>query len=296
MNIEDFISVFYLPFTEYTFMSRALWGCLLLSLSATPIGVFLILRKMSLTGDAMAHAILPGAAIGFLVSGLSITAMTIGGVIAGSLVALLSGIVARHSRASEDSSLAAFYLLSLAVGVIIISVKGSSVDLLHVLFGSILALNNDALLLLTAITSITLICLALMYRALVWECVDSHFFKSISRLGEVAHYLFLLLVVLNLVAGFHALGTLMSVGLMVLPAAIARFWSNKLGLILVIAFVVALVSCFCGLLLSYYFSLPSSPAIILVLGVFYIISILCASRDYFMRCLVSFSPCKETSK
>jgi len=134
--ITDLYSLFIEPFIEFSFMQRALWGCLVLSLSATPIGVFLTLRKMSLTGDAMAHAILPGAAIGFLVAGVSITAMTIGGVIAGCIVAVLAGVVARHSSAEEDSSLAAFYLLSLASGVLIISAKGSNMDLLHVLFGS----------------------------------------------------------------------------------------------------------------------------------------------------------------
>jgi len=277
---------FIAPFSEYTFMTRALWGCVILSLSATPIGVFLTLRKMSLSGDAMAHAILPGAAVGFLVSGLSITAMTIGGVIAGCIVALLSGMVARHSRAEEDSSLAAFYLLSLAVGVLIISSEGSNVDLLHVLFGSTLALNNEALILLSGIASITLLLLSLIYRALVLECVDPAFFKSVSRLGPYAHYLFLLLVVLNLVAGFHALGTLMSVGLMILPAAIARFWSNRLGVIITLSFIFAAISCYLGLLLSFHYEYATSSAIILVLGIFYISSIFLIKQcgSFFINC------------
>jgi zinc/manganese transport system permease protein len=79
------------PFTEFSFMQRALVGCLAISISAAPIGVFLMLRRMSLTGDVMAHAILPGAAVGFMVAGLSIGAMTIGGIVAGCAVALLSG-------------------------------------------------------------------------------------------------------------------------------------------------------------------------------------------------------------
>jgi len=281
---------FIAPFSEYTFMSRALWGCLVLSLSATPIGVFLTLRKMSLTGDAMAHAILPGAAIGFLVSGLSITAMTIGGVVAGCIVAFLSGMVAKHSRAEEDSSLAAFYLLSLAIGVLIISSKGSNVDLLHVLFGSTLALNNEALILLSAISTVTIITLAVIYRALVLECVDPAFFNSVSRVGTIAHYLFLLLVVLNLVAGFHALGTLMSVGLMILPAAIARFWSNRLAIIIVLSCVFASISCYIGLLLSYHYEYATSSAIIIVLGVFYIASIILIKQcgSFYFSCPTIF--------
>ncbi|MCG6201892.1 metal ABC transporter permease [Psychromonas antarctica] len=274
----DLYGLFLEPFIEFSFMQRALWGCLVLSLSATPIGVFLTLRKMSLTGDAMAHAILPGAAIGFLVAGVSITAMTIGGVIAGCIVAVLAGVVARHTNAEEDSSLAAFYLLSLASGVLIISAKGSNMDLLHVLFGSVLALNNDALILLTSIATVSLVSLAILYRPLVFECVDPAFFRSVSKLSSVAHFSFLLLVVLNLVAGFHALGTLMAVGLMILPAAVARFWTEKLGTMIVIAFVTSVISSYFGLFLSYHASFATSPAIVLVMGCIYIVSLLIGKR------------------
>src|SRR6187399_3565545 len=102
------------PFTEFEFMRRALAAIIALSLGGAPIGVFLMLRRMSLVGDAMAHAILPGAAIGFLVSGLNLFAMTTGGLIAGFTVALLAGLVARNTELKEDASLATFYLVSLA--------------------------------------------------------------------------------------------------------------------------------------------------------------------------------------
>ena len=136
------------PFVEFDFMRRALVGALALSLGAGPIGVFLMLRRMSLVGDAMAHAILPGAAIGYLFAGLSLGFMTMGGLIAGFVVALLAGFVTRVTVLKEDASLASFYLLSLAGGVTIVSLKGSNVDLLHVLFGSVLALDDPTLILL----------------------------------------------------------------------------------------------------------------------------------------------------
>src|SRR5690349_23511789 len=109
------------PFTEFEFMRRALAAVVALSLGAAPIGAFLMLRRMSLVGDAMAHAILPGAAIGFLLSGLNLFAMTTGGLIAGFAVALLSGLVSRSTGLKEDASLATFYLASLAIGVTIVS-------------------------------------------------------------------------------------------------------------------------------------------------------------------------------
>jgi zinc/manganese transport system permease protein len=262
------------PFLDFAFMRRALLGCIAISIGATPIGVFLMLRRMSLTGDAMAHAILPGAAVGFLVSGLSLGAMTIGGLVAGMAVALLSGFVTRVTALKEDASMAAFYLISLAGGVLIVSARGSSVDLLHVLFGTVLALNNDALILLCSITTITWFALALLFRPLVLECADPTFLRSVSRLSAITHFAFLALVVLNLVAGFQALGTLMSVGLMILPAAAARFWAQGIGAMIGVAVLVAVLSSATGLLLSYHFSLPSGPAIILVAGGLYASSVI----------------------
>jgi len=261
------------PFFDFAFMRRALLGCIAISIGATPVGVFLMLRRMSLTGDAMAHAILPGAAVGFLISGLSLGAMTIGGLVAGMAVALLSGFVTRVTALKEDASMAAFYLISLAAGVMIVSTQGSNVDLLHVLFGTVLALNNDALILLCAITTVTWFTLAVLFRPLILECADPQFLRSVSRLSAITHFAFLALVVLNLVAGFQALGTLMSVGLMLLPAAAARFWAQGIGAMIGVSIVVAMASSAAGLLLSYHYSLPSGPAIILVAGAIYAVSV-----------------------
>lgn len=265
---------FITPFAEFGFMRRALLGCVAIALGATPVGVFLMLRRMSLTGDAMAHAILPGAAVGFLVSGLSLGAMTLGGIVAGMSVALLSGFVTRVTALREDASLAAFYLISLAAGVLIVSLRGSNVDLLHVLFGTVLALNDEALFLLCSIATVTLFLLALLFRPLVLECADPAFLRSVSRLSALTHFTFLGLVVLNLVAGFQALGTLMAVGMMILPAAAARFWARGIGGMIAVAMVLAILASAAGLLLSYHVSLPSGPAIILVVGTFYVFSLL----------------------
>ncbi|MGO3931231.1 metal ABC transporter permease [Rhodopseudomonas pseudopalustris] len=262
------------PFIEFEFMRRAFAGLLALALAGAPIGVFLMLRRMSLAGDAIAHAILPGAAIGFLISGLSLFAMTIGGILAGFVVALLSGLVSRVTQLKEDASLAAFYLVSLALGVTIVSLKGSNIDLLHVLFGNILALDDPTLLVIAFNATLTLIVLALIFRPLVIECVDPLFLRTVSRAGGPAHMIFLGLVVLNLVNGFHALGTLLAVGLMILPAGIARFWARDISAMLVIASASALLSGYAGLLLSFHTEVPAGPAIILASAVLYLLSVL----------------------
>jgi zinc/manganese transport system permease protein len=261
------------PFVEFGFMRRALVGAAALSLSGAPLGVFLLLRRMSLVGDAIAHAILPGAALGYLAFGLSLGAMTIGGLAAGVAVALLAGLVARATTLREDASLAAFYLLSLALGVVLISTRGSNVDLLQVLFGSVLALDDATLLLLAAVSTATLIGLALLYRPLAMETLDPAFLASVSRSGGLAHLGFLLLLALNLVAGFHALGTLLSVGLMILPAAAARLWSDDVTAMIGLSMLVALLASLSGLLLSYAQGWPTGPTIILCAGALYLLSL-----------------------
>ena len=261
------------PFVAYGFMRRALIASLALALGCGPIGVLLVLRRMSLMGDAMSHAILPGAAIGFLLAGLSLPAMSLGGLIAGLCVALAAGVVSRTTQLKEDASLAGFYLTSLALGVLIVSARGSNVDLLHVLFGTILAVDAPALMLVAAISSLTLLTLAVIWRPLIAECFDPGFLRAVGGGGSIFHVVFLALVVLNLVAGFQSLGTLMAVGLMMLPAAAARLWARNVWSLTVIAVLVAFLSGLIGLLASYNFSTASGPSIILTAGFVYLGSI-----------------------
>lgn len=267
------------PFIEFGFMRRALIACIALSISATPLGVFLLLRRMSLVGDALSHAVLPGAAIGYLISGMSLVAMGIGGFIAGLAVAMLSGLVSRKTQLKEDASFAGFYLGSLALGVTLVSLRGSSVDLLHVLFGSILAIDSSAMIMVGIISSVSLLMLACIYRALVIESFDSLFLRvSAGKWLAVIHGIFLALVVINLVAGFQILGTLMSVGLMMLPAASARFWARDLPHTLLSAMIIGILSSVVGLIWSYYASLPAGPAIVLSATVIFFISVLFGRR------------------
>lgn len=267
------------PFIEFGFMRRALIACIALSISATPLGVFLLLRRMSLVGDALSHAVLPGAAIGYLISGMSLVAMGIGGFIAGLAVAMLSGLVSRKTQLKEDASFAGFYLGSLALGVTLVSLRGSSVDLLHVLFGSILAIDSSAMIMVGLISSASLLMLACIYRALVIESFDSLFLRvSAGKWLAVIHGIFLALVVINLVAGFQILGTLMSVGLMMLPAASARFWARDLPHTLLSAMIIGILSSVVGLIWSYYASLPAGPAIVLSATVIFFISVLFGRR------------------
>ena len=274
------------PFTEFPFMRRALVSMLALSLSAAPLGVFLTLRRMSLLGDALSHAILPGVAIGFRIAGLSTTAMALGGCAAGLLVAALAGLVSRFTTLKEDASLTAIYLLALAGGVALISGHGSQLDLLHILFGSALGVDPQGLHLVAAVSSFSVLAMAWMYRGLVLESFDPAYLESGSRLlqrGWVWQQGFLMLVVVNLVTGFQTLGTLMAVGLMMLPAISARLWHDSLPAQLANATAQALLASAAGLLASYYLDTPSGPTIIGCAGVLYLLSLLAAPGGWFPR-------------
>jgi len=267
------LDVLYSPFVEFAFMRRALLGGVVLALSAAPLGVFLMLRRLSLIGDAIAHGILPGAALGFWLAGLSLPALTLGGLVAGLGMAGLAAWITRRTGLHEDASLAAIYPISLASGVLLLGLAGKKLDLLHLLFGSALAVDQATLSGMLWVSATSLSCLALIYRWLLLDSLDPLFLRSVSRFGALAYGMFLTLVVLNLVIGFQAIGALMVVGLMMLPAAAARFWSRRLAILLPLAALSGALCVWLGLLLSYYAALPSGPCIVLLAGLAYLLSV-----------------------
>jgi zinc/manganese transport system permease protein len=264
------------PFSEFAFMRRALVATLALSMSSAPLGIFLTLRRMSLLGDALSHAILPGVAIGFMLFGVSLTAMTIGGVLGGLIVVALAGLVSRSTVLKEDASLAAIYLMALAMGITLISSQGTQLDLLHILFGSALGVDRQGLTMVAGVATATVVAMAVLYRGLVLESFDPVYLAASGRRSWVWQQGFLMLVVINLVAGFQTMGTLMAVGLMMLPAVSARLWHDTLPAQLVNASIQAMLAGFSGLLVSYYFNTPSGPTIIGCAGALYGISLLIA--------------------
>jgi zinc/manganese transport system permease protein len=232
-----------------------------------------------------------------MVAGLSLGAMALGGVLAGMLVAGISAAVSRFTTIKEDASLAAIYLVALALGVTLISANGTQLDLLHILFGSALGVDQDGLLLVAGVSTVSVLGMAWMYRALVLETFDPIFLNASRRTGWggwsglghggawVWHQAFLMLVVVNLVAGFQTLGTLMAVGLMMLPAVSARLWHDTLPAQLMNASLQAALSGVAGLLLSYHFDTPSGPTIIGCAGALYGASLLLAPNGWLPRYL-----------
>ncbi|MCT4655025.1 MAG: metal ABC transporter permease [Cohaesibacter sp.] len=259
----------------FAFMKRAFVATTILSVSVTPVGAFLVLRRLSLAGEAMAHAITPGIVVGFVTAGLSVFSLLIGGLIAGVGVAIMTALLARKTILRSDASLASLYLIALAAGIFILSAAGSAVPLKSFLFGSILGIGDPTMILLAIVATVTLVSFAFLLRPLIISTCDPVFFEAQTKRPWLIEQGFMVLLVLNLLAAFKTLGTLMAVGLMILPATAARSWASTITSQLVLGFLFALASCWIGLTLSYLFpQTPSGPAIVLVAGAFFLISAL----------------------
>jgi zinc/manganese transport system permease protein len=272
----------FFPFFEFEFLNHALIASIVLSISAAPLGVFLLLKRLSLIGDALSHSILPGVAVGYFLFGFSLPGMTVGGFLAGILIILVSQWVSQKTNLKQETSFATFYLISLALGVLLISAKGSQVDLIHVLFGNLLSLDQPTLNLIMIVMSITIVFFGLAFKPLVLEAFDQEFYQlKVMRfkgwkkfLLQGIPFFFLIILVLNLVSSFHAIGTLLSLGLIVLPAATASLWVKTIGKLIMFSLAISLLGCYSGILLSYHFDLAIGPTIVACIGVIYIVSLI----------------------
>lgn len=255
------------PFQDLAFMRAALIACLALALSNGVVGTLLVLRRMSLDGDVLGHAVMPGAAVGFLYGGPSPTWLSLGGLASGLAVAALSRIIASE-RTQREAGLVVFYLFALALGVQLVDWRGSNVDVMRVMFGTVLAIDRQALLQIAAASSVVVLAVAALYRPLAVGAFDPVFLRAVGRRAPYA-MLFLGLVVLTLVASFQAFGTLLALGPLLLPAAAARCWGLGAAGSMVLATAFGALASVAGLLASYHLDLPSGPAIVLAAGLLF---------------------------
>jgi zinc/manganese transport system permease protein len=265
-------------------LSRALVACIALVVSGVPMGVFIMLRRMTLVGDGMSHAILPGAALAMLAVGTaSLWHMAFGGLIAGLIIAALAGLLQRFTLLKEDASFSGLYLIAMAAGVLIVSDEHDAHALIDLLFGDAMRISASLLTMIVTVATITLLALATLYRGLVIECIDALFLRSVGGRSWVYNQGFMVLMVINLIAGFQTMGTLMALGLMLLPAMAARFWAKNIDSMIAVALIVALPSALIGLLLSHYYHLPAGPTIIMIIGACYVLSIVFGSQGGLLR-------------
>jgi zinc/manganese transport system permease protein len=262
------------PFSEYAFMRSALVACMALAVASGPLGTLLLLRRMGLVGDVLSHAVMPGAAIGFALAGSALAVLSTGGLLTGIAVVLLMILGTRFGAQREDASLAAFYFASIGVGVLVVSLRGTNLDLMHVLLGTVLAIDVPALVLIVAIASVVVAVLALLFRPLAIQSFDPAFLRTMGGSDTLYRAVFLVLVVLDLVAGFQAFGTLLAGVPLLLPAAAARCWAQRVGPLVGLSIGFGMVAGYGGLLVSYHLNVPSGPAIACAAALIYAVSAL----------------------
>jgi zinc/manganese transport system permease protein len=267
-------SILVAPFSEYAFMRSALVACLALAVASGPLGTLLLLRRMGLVGDVLSHAVMPGAAIAFALAGSALAVLSVGGLLTGLAVVFLMALGTRFGAQREDASLAAFYFASIGVGVLIVSLRGTNLDLMHVLLGTVLAIDVPALVLIVAITSVVLAVLALIFRPLAIQSFDPSFLRIMGAGDDTYRVVFLTLVVLDLVAGFQAFGTLLAGVPLLLPAAAARCWARRIGPLVCLSVGFGAAAGYAGLLVSYHLNVPSGPAIACAAALVYAVSAL----------------------
>jgi len=267
-------SILVAPFADYAFMRAALVACMALAFASGPLGTLLLLRRMGLVGDVLSHAVMPGAAIGFALAGSALTVLSTGGLLTGIAVVLLMILGTRFGAQREDASLAAFYFTSIGVGVLIVSLRGTNLDLMHVLLGTVLAIDIPALMLIVAIASVVIVALALFFRPFAIQSFDPAFLRSMGGSDSAYRAIFLVLVVLDLVAGFQALGTLLAGVPLLLPAAAARCWAQRIGPLVGLSIGFGIAAGYSGLLVSYHLNVPSGPAIACAAALVYAVSAL----------------------
>jgi zinc/manganese transport system permease protein len=278
-------SVLVAPFAEYAFMRSALVACMALAVASGPLGTLLLLRRMGLVGDVLSHAVMPGAAIGFALAGSALAVLGTGGLVTGIGVALLMILSTRFGAQREDASLAAFYFASISVGVLVVSLRGTNLDLMHVLLGTVLAIDVPALILIVAITSVVITVLALIFRPLAIQSFDPAFLRTIGASDSAYRAIFLVLVVLDLVAGFQAFGTLLAGVPLLLPAAAARCWAQRIGPLVGLSVGFGVTAGYAGLLVSYHLNVPSGPAIACAAALVYAVSALVPASRTLMTAL-----------
>ena len=259
-------------FTEpfhYDFMQRALAACLLIGFTNGFLGTFVILRRLTLMAEALSHSLLPGLVVAVMIFGVSAGGMLVGGLFAALFVAVGGHLIASSSRVKSETAIAALYIIAFAVGITLLKFTHVRVSLEHFLFGNILGIGNDDLWVSYAICGITLLCLIALGRPLLILMFESSVAKTQGVPAGRLSMLLVVLIVLSMVASLQAVGVLLSLGLLILPAATMYLLTDSFGKMCWGGASIGMFGAVAGLLLSYYANVPSGPAIVFVLGLLF---------------------------
>lgn len=266
---------FFQALGKYDFLQSALITAIMVGIMSGVIGCFIILRGMSLMGDAISHSVLPGVAVAYML-GINIL---IGASIFGVLSAMLIGYVASHSKIKVDTAIGVVFSFFYALGFILISMAESSTNLHHILFGNILAVSNSDMITTAIVLGIVIIFVQISYKELLITSFDPTFAKTYGLNTQLIHYSLMLVLTLVTVSALQTVGIILVVAMLITPAATAYFWTDRLSIMLVFSAIFGVVSSICGLYFSYTFNWASGPAIVIVAAGLFLISFIFSPKQ-----------------
>ncbi|MFN3529396.1 MAG: metal ABC transporter permease [Bacteroidia bacterium] len=266
----------------YAYAQRALLASILVGISCGMLGVFIVLRNMSLIGDALSHAILPGVVVGFMIAGHSIFAFFTGSVIAGLVAALSITWLQQHVKTKEDAAIGIVFSAMFALGIIGISAvtrqEGVHLDMKDFLFGNVLGISNQDLWLTGLITFYVGLSLLAFYRFFFVTTFQSVMAQTTGINTRLMHYFMMMLLSFTVVASLQSVGVILVVAMLIIPASTALLLSSRLKVVLLLSAITGLLSASCGLILAILWETTPGPAMTLVATSFYILAMLLSPR------------------
>lgn len=264
---------------KYDFLQSALITAIMVGIMSGIIGSFIILRGMSLMGDAISHAVLPGVAVAYML-GINIL---VGASLFGVLAALLIGFVASRSKIKTDTSIGVVFSAFYALGFILISMAESSTNLHHILFGNILAVSDSDIMTTAVVLGIVILFVVIFYKELLVTSFDETYAKTYGLNVQVIHYALMLVLTLVTVSALQTVGIILVVAMLITPAATAFLWTDKLGTMLILSAAMGVISSITGLYFSYTFNWASGPAIVIVAALLFALSFIFSPKQNFFK-------------
>jgi ABC-type Mn2+/Zn2+ transport system permease subunit len=253
---------------QYAFMVRGLLASVMVGILCAVMGTYVVLRGMAFLGDAMAHAILPGVAIAFLLHGN----LLVGAAIAAVIIALSIGLFSKGGVVKEDTAIGILFAAALSLGVALISsIQTYAVDLSHILFGNVLGVSQSDLWLTAGLGLVVLISVALLYKQFLVISFDPILAATLRLPAELLRNLMLVLLALTVVVSLQTVGVGLAAAMLVTPAATAYLLTRRLWPMMLVSASVGAFSSLAGLYLSYYLNIVSGSAIVLIATVIFLV-------------------------
>lgn len=263
----DLYEIFIQPMT-YTFMRNALLAAVLVGVTSGVIGCFVVVRGMSFFGDALAHSILPGVAIAYIITGTAASGtLFVGGLIAGIGSALGIGWLTREDRLKEDTAIGIVFVAMFALGIAIISSDSRAYgrDLVHILFGNILGISSADIQIMIACSVVVVGLILILYKELVLISFDQSLARSLRLPSETLRLLLLVLIAVTIVASLRIVGIALMLAMLITPAATARLLADRMHIMMLISALLGALGGVVGIYLSFHLAIATGPAIVLTI-------------------------------